>query len=296
MSQRLAFMTTVLGGALLAAGDARPVFAQWDPWLLGTRYQTSYYAPSFYGGYWTGYAPAPASNNCCYGPAPMSDCCCSSPCSSCSGGNCANGSCGLNAAPPGSPKPIPDTDNNRSNRETPVPGRNSPGGRSTWDPTDNRDFENPNRTGTGRDLDDAPPPKFRSGTGSGSGSGTGTNPADDGFRSRPGNTGTGTGRGTGTGTELEGNPDPFKANRPELNDPDLPAIPERAPAGPMDVKEESPLDADLGLELKVTSRPVLKRERQVLQSRFTTPSFVRTQARPRTQFTAPPQDARIARQ
>lgn len=288
MSRSIPLLTTVMGSALLFAGETQSVFAQWDPWLLGPRYQTSYYGgSSFYGGYWTGYAPAPAYNNCCYGPAPACDCGCPSACGGCASGNCASGNCSLNAAPPGSPKPIADPELDRR-----VPGRTNPGGRGTFDPNDNRNFEDPSRsgTGTGGGLDDAPPPKFRSGTGSGTGTGT-NNADDDGFRPR-GRTGT----GTGTGNELEKNPDPFKANKPETSDPDLPNVPDRVPAAPANVKEEAPLDADLGLEAKMTNRPVLMRERQAMKSRFTTPSLARTPAPAKINWSATPVSTRVARQ
>lgn len=288
----------VLGSAPFLGGEFQSVYAQWDlwdPWSLGSGYHTSYYAPSFFGGYWTGYGPSSGCNTCCYGPAPAWDCGCAGACSPCSGGNCASGNCSLNSAPSGTPRPIAEPENNR-NRETPVPGRTNSGGRSTFDPNDDRNFENPNRTRSNTDTDTNARP-FRSTPGGGTGTGTGTNPGDDGFRPRtnPG-TGRGTGSGTGTGTELEGNPDPFRTNKPVTNDPDIPEVPARGPAAPADVKEEAPVDADLGLELKMTSRPVLKRERQALQSRFTTPTIVRTPVRARSEWSATPQDARIARQ
>ena len=298
MMRPLHVFLVVLGSAPFLGGEFQSAYAQWDlwdPWNYGSGYQTSYYAPSFFGGYWTGYGASAGCNTCCYGPAPAWDCGCAGACSSCSGGNCASGNCSLNSAPSGSPRPIAEPENNR-NRETPVPGRSNSGGR-TFDPNDNRNFENPNRTRPNADPDtDNNARPFRSGTGSGTGTGTGTNPGDDGFRPRTNSgTGRGTGSGTGTGTELEGNPDPFQTKKP-VNDPDIPEVPARGPAAPADVKEEAPVDADLGLELKMTSRPVMKRERQTLQSRFTTPSIVRTPARSRSDWSATPQDARIARQ
>ncbi len=303
MMRSLTSFAVVLGSLVLTGAAAKPAFAQWDFWLLEPSYRTSYYPPSYYGGYWTGYAPSGACNNCGCGPAPAWDCGCASACSPCGSGGCASGSCGMNAAPGGAARPIPDPDLNRSGTETNVPGKPRGGSNnSTFDPNDPRSFDPPttggSRPGTGTGTGDAPRPKPF-----GSGRGTGNTPADDGFRSRPGTgssgTGTGTGTGSGLGTELEGNPDdPFtnKANKVELNDPDLPKVPDKSPAAPMDVKEDTPVDAQKALDGMMTNRPVIIRERQAMRSHFSAPSLARTPARPTMNWSATPVDARIARQ
>lgn len=272
------FTKMLLCGAVALAGSATAAQAQWDPWLMGPRYQTSYYTPSFFGGYWgAGYAPAYSSN---YGPAPACGCPCPSACDPCGGcntcgpGGCASGNCSMNSAPPGSPKPIPSTDDRGSyGKDTPVPGRGSSGSGRTFDESDPGRFEEPNvnsgRTGT------EPPRKPY-----GSGSGTGTVPPVDDFGPRPG----------GTDTR-----DPFKANKPELNDPVLPDVPEKLPAAPADVKEEAPLDAALDLDTKITNRPVLMRDRFVSQSRGRASAIARTPVRPAINWSAVSDTVRVAR-
>lgn len=182
----------------------------------------------------------------------------------------------MNSAPPGSPKPIPNTDD-RGNygRDTPVPGRGSTGGSRTFDESDPRRFEQPN-IDSGRSGTDVPPKKPF-----GTGRGTGAAPIDDGFGPRPGDT--------------DGKVDPFKANKPELNDPILPNVPEKLPAAPAKVKEEAPVDAALDLDTKVTSGPVLMRDRFVSRTRTTNSAVARTQARPQHDWSAVPTTARVAR-
>lgn len=185
----------------------------------------------------------------------------------------------MNSAPAGTPKPIPNTDD-RSNygKDTPVPGRGSTGGSRTFDESDSRRFEQPD-INSGRTGTELPPKKPPFGTGRGTG--TGTAPIDDGFGPRPGDT--------------DGKPDPFKANKPELNDPVLPNVPEKLPAAPAQVKEEAPVDAALDLDGKMTNRPVLMRDRFVTRTRFTASSVARTPVRPAHDWSAVPSTARVVR-
>lgn len=285
MMRSLSFTKMLLWGAVALAGSATTAQAQWDPWLMGPRYQTSYYTPSFFNGYWgAGYAPAPAYSS-YYGPAPACGCCpsacdpCGGGCNSCANGNCASGNCSMNSAPSGPARPIPEnSDRGNYSKDTPVPGKTNSGNRGTWDPADPRRFDTPSTNGTG--IEEAPKPArpFRSNPG------TETNLPNDDFRRRN-NTGT----GAANERELEGNPDPFKANKPEADEPVLPNVPERAPAGPMDVKEETPVDAAMDLDAKMTSRPVLMRDRFVARNRTTAPS------RSNYEWSAKPADPRIAR-
>ncbi len=292
MTRLLSFTNLLLWSALLFAGSATTAQAQWDPWLMGPRYQTSYYAPSFFGGYRAGYASDYAAG---YGPSPACGCPCPSACDPCGGGNscgpggCASGNCSLNSAPAGPMRPIPNSDTGTYGKDTPVPGRGgSSGGSRTFDEADPRRFEEPN-INSGR-------PGAGTGSGTGAGTGTGpdtnprkppfcsgrtTTPADDGFGPRPGET---------TPTK-----DPFNANKPELNDPVLPDVPGKTPAAPADVKEETPLDAALDLDTKITSGPVLMRDRFVARSRSAAPSVARTPSRPTRDWSAAPVAARVVR-
>lgn len=262
----------LLWGTLLLAGSATAAQAQWDPWLMGPRYQTSYYTPSFFNGYWgVGYAPAYTAG---YGPATGCGCPCPSVCDPCGGcnscgsGGCASGNCSMNSAPSGSMRPIPESERGNYTKDAPVPGRGSTGGRSTFDESDPGRFEEPNIN------------SGRSGTGSGTGTGTGTSPLDD-YRPRPGDT---------------DRKKPFEANKPELGDPVLPDVPgSKAPAAPADVKEEAPVDAALDLDTKITSGPVLMRDRLVSRTRGVSSNIVRTPARPAFDWSAVPSPTRIVR-
>lgn len=275
MMQSKSVTQWMFSGALVLAGFVSPVSAQWDlwdPWLSGSMSRSSYYQPSFYGGYSAGYVPFAAY----YGPAPAYNCGCPSvcdPCGSCGAGGCASGNCSMNAAPAGTPRPIAEPGAKGSyGQDAPVPGRSGTSREKTFEESDPGRFEAPidgGRSGTN-------PPKKPFGTG------TGTAPLDD-FGPRPGETNT-------------TNPERFKANKPELKGPELPEVPEKAPAAPADVKEEeAPKDAALDLDSKLTNRPVLIRDRFVARTRTAAPSVARTPVRPTRDWSAAPVTARVVR-
>lgn len=160
-------------------------------------------------------------------------------------------------------RPIPNTDDRGSyGKDTPVPGKNNSGRTPTFKDGEPGEFEAPRRPNT-ENLPKRP--------------GTDRDPIDDGFGPRPGE------------TDAPPPKKPFEANKPELNDPVLPNVPERAPAAPANVKEETPVDAALDLDTKITNRPVLMRDRFVARSRSVTPS------RAAYDWSAKPADPRVVR-